>query len=105
MHFSLGKYQSEPHIAQEPLNFLGENLTVKQTQQFLGIINYIRDFLPRLAKYTSPLSQMLKKKPPPWGTMQTESIKALNKIAQTPYVLKIPGNGKIILQTDASDHY
>ena len=105
MHFSQGKYQPQPHIAQELLNFPDENLTVKQIQQFLGIINYIRDFLPRLAKYTSPLSQMLKKNPPLWGTMQTEAVKALKKIAQTPPALKIPGNGKRILQTDASDHY
>ncbi|KAI5403927.1 hypothetical protein KIW84_051177 [Lathyrus oleraceus] len=105
MHFSQGKYQPQPHIAQELLNFPDENLTVKQIQQFFGIINYIRDFLPRLAKYTSPLSQMLKKKPPPWGTMQTEAVKSLKKIAQTPPALKIPGNGKRILQTDASDHY
>ncbi|KAI5422112.1 hypothetical protein KIW84_045531 [Lathyrus oleraceus] len=48
---------------------------------------------------------MLKKKPPPWGTVQTEAVKALKKIAQTPPALKIPGNGKRILQTDASDHY
>ena len=50
MHFSQGKYQPQPHIAQELLNFPDENLTVKQIQQFLGIINYIRDFLPRLTK-------------------------------------------------------
>ncbi|KAI5420412.1 hypothetical protein KIW84_044271 [Lathyrus oleraceus] len=37
--------------------------------------------------------------------MQTKAVKALKKIAQTPDVLKIPGNGKRILQTDASDHY
>lgn len=44
-------------------------------------------------------------KPPPRGTMQTEVVKALKKIAQTPLALKIPRNRKIIMQTDASDHY
>lgn len=29
-------------------------------------LNYIRDFLSKLAKYTSPLFQLFKKKPPPW---------------------------------------
>ncbi|WJX33005.1 hypothetical protein P8452_21263 [Trifolium repens] len=105
MHFSQGRYQPQLHIAQELLNFPDENLTVKQIQQFLGIINYIRDFIPKLAKYTSPLSQLLRKNPPPWGTKQTEAVKALKKIAQTPPALKIPGDGKRILQTDASDHY
>ncbi|WJX18453.1 hypothetical protein P8452_08249 [Trifolium repens] len=105
MHFSQGRYQPQPHIAQELLNFPDENLTVKQIQQFLGIINYIRDFIPKLAKYTNPLSQLLRKNPPSWRTKQTEAVKALKKIAQTPPALKNPGDGKRILQTDASDHY
>nr|XP_012568598.1 uncharacterized protein LOC101496717 [Cicer arietinum] len=105
MHFSQGKYQPQPHIAQELLNFPDENLTVKQIQQFLGIINYIRNFIPKLARYTSPLSQLLKKNPPPWEPKHTEAVKTLKRIAQTPPALKIPGNGKRILQTDASDHY
>jgi len=43
---SQGTYQPQPHIAQELLNFPDENLTLKQIQQFLGIVNYIRDFIP-----------------------------------------------------------
>nr|KYP68911.1 polyprotein [Cajanus cajan] len=55
MKFSQGTYQPQPHIAEELFNFPEENITVKQIQQFLGIINYIRDFIPRVARYTSPL--------------------------------------------------
>ncbi|MCI27783.1 polyprotein-like, partial [Trifolium medium] len=51
------------------------------------------------------LSLLLRKNPPPWGTKQTEAVKALKKIAQAPPALKIPENGKRILQTDASDCY
>ena len=105
MHFSQGMYQPQPHIAKELMNFPDENLTVKQIQQFLGILNYIRDFIPHAAKYTSLLSKLLKKNPPPWGPEQTKAIQELKKIAQTPPALKIPGNGKRVLQTDASDHY
>ncbi|XP_050875436.1 uncharacterized protein LOC127079070 [Lathyrus oleraceus] len=105
MHFSQGKYQPQPHIARELLNFLDENLKIKQIQQFLGIITYIKDFLLRPTKYTNPVSQLLKKKPPPWGTKQAEVVKALKKITQTPHALKIPENGKRILQTGANDHY
>lgn len=76
MHFSQGKYQPQPHIAQELLNFPDENLTVKQIQQFLGIINYIRNFIPKLARYTSPLSQLLRKNSPPWD----QSILKLSKL-------------------------
>lgn len=105
MHFSQGKYQPQPHKARELLNFLDKNLTSKQIQQFLGIINYIRDFIPKLAKYTSLLSFLLKKNPPPWGPEQTEAVKTLKRISQTLPALKISGDGKRILQIDASDHY
>nr|KYP55626.1 polyprotein [Cajanus cajan] len=105
MKFSQGSYQPQPHIAEELLNFPEENLSVKQIQQFLGIINYIRDFIPKVARYTSPLSKLLKKNPPPWGPEQTKAVQEIKKIAQNPPALKIPGEGKRILQTDASDHY
>ena len=36
---------------------------------------------------------------------QTEAVKILKEIAKNPPPLKIPGEGKRILQTDASDHY
>ena len=101
----LGMHLPQPHIAEELINFPDENLTVKQIQQFLGILNYIRDFIPHAAKYTSLLSKLLKKNPPPWGPEQTKAIQELKKIAQTPPALKIPGNDKRVLQTDANDHY
>ena len=41
-------YRPGPHIAQELLHFLDEHLTKKKIQQFLGIINYLRDFLPHV---------------------------------------------------------
>jgi len=86
----LGMHLPQPHIAEELINFPDENLTVKQIQQFLGILNYIRDFIPHAAKYTSLLSKLLKKNPPPWGPEQTKAIQELKKIAQTFPALKIP---------------
>ncbi|RDX66824.1 hypothetical protein CR513_54368, partial [Mucuna pruriens] len=105
MHFFQGSYQPQPHIAEELLKFPDKSLTVKQIQQFLGIVNYIRDFIPNIARYTSPLSKLLKKDPPSWGPDQTRAIQELKRIAQSPPALKIPGEGKRILQTDASDLY
>ncbi|RDX83586.1 hypothetical protein CR513_35475, partial [Mucuna pruriens] len=105
MHFSQGSYQPQPHIAEELLKFPDQSLIVKQIQQFLRIVNYIRDFIPHVARYTSPLSKLLKKDPPPWGPEQTQAIQELKKIAQSPPALKIPGEEKHILQTDASDFY
>ncbi|KAH9780637.1 hypothetical protein KPL71_008149 [Citrus sinensis] len=66
-----GHYQPGKHIAQELLHFPDQQLSKRQIQQFLGIINYIRDFIPH--------------------------------IAQNPPPLKLITDGKLILQTDASD--
>jgi len=93
MHFYRGTYQPQPHIAQELLNFPNEFLTVKQIQQFLGIVNYIRDFIPRAAQYTISLSKLLKKNSSPWLEEQTIALKELKKIAKNSPTLKIPGTG------------
>ncbi|KAH9769458.1 hypothetical protein KPL71_012010 [Citrus sinensis] len=59
-----GHYLPGKHIAQELLHFPDQQLSKKQVQQFFGIINYIRDFIPRVDHYTRHLSALLKKKPP-----------------------------------------
>ncbi|KAK0584296.1 hypothetical protein LWI29_010710 [Acer saccharum] len=79
------------------------DLSVHQIQQFLGIVNYVRDFIPHVSHYTSVLSTLLKKRPPPWGSSHTEAIAKLKKISQSPLALTIPSSGQLILQTDASD--
>ncbi|KAI5431492.1 hypothetical protein KIW84_035614 [Lathyrus oleraceus] len=72
----------------------------------------VREERNQLLKFPSKTNEIdessipnAKEKTPPWGTNQTEVVKALKKIAQTSSALKINGNGKRILQTDASDHY
>ncbi|OMO87787.1 Zinc finger, CCHC-type [Corchorus capsularis] len=64
MHFKEGKYVAQPHIGQALQDFPDENLTKKQIQQFLGIVNYMSDFLLNLAKISNPLRIMLKENPP-----------------------------------------
>ncbi|KAH9686122.1 hypothetical protein KPL70_014243 [Citrus sinensis] len=100
-----GQYQPGPHIATELLKFPDTHLNRKQIQQFLGIVNYVRDFIPKVAIHTSQLSRMLKKQCPPWGPAQTEAVKQLKVIAQSPPPPRIPTSGQRILQTDASDDY
>ncbi|KAK8556665.1 hypothetical protein V6N12_003062 [Hibiscus sabdariffa] len=73
MHLKEGKYHPGPHIAQELLKFPDENLSKKQILQFLWIVNYLRDFLPKISKYTNPLRKMLKKDPPQWSKAQTKT--------------------------------
>ncbi|KAH9752164.1 hypothetical protein KPL71_014590 [Citrus sinensis] len=103
MQIQNGFYQPGPHIAQELLHFPDKDFTKKQVQQFLGIINYIRDFLPHVDQQTSILSALLKKNPISWDSRHTTAVQRLKQIAQNPPQLKIMTNGKRILQTDASD--
>ncbi|KAH9734801.1 hypothetical protein KPL71_017513 [Citrus sinensis] len=98
-----GHYQPGKHIAQELLHFPDQQLSKRQIQQFLGIINYIRDFIPHVDHYTHHLSALLKKKPREWNADHTIAVTTLKQIAQNPPPLKLITDGKRILQTDASD--
>ncbi|KAH9686579.1 hypothetical protein KPL70_014415 [Citrus sinensis] len=79
-----GHYQPGKHIAQELLHFPDQQLSKKQVQQFLDIINYIRDFIPHVDRYTHHLSALLKKKPPEWNADHTNAVTTLKQIAQNP---------------------
>jgi len=52
MHFSHGAYQPQLHIAKELLTFPDGGLTMKQIQQYLGILNVTKHIrqLPKLLK-------------------------------------------------------
>ncbi|KAK0598403.1 hypothetical protein LWI29_034324 [Acer saccharum] len=93
MNISQGQYRPGPHLAIQLLDFPDSNLNPKQVQQFLGIVNYIRDFIPYVSQYTSVLSALLKKNPPSWGSGHTEAILKLKSIAQDPPALTIPSSG------------
>ena len=97
MKFSIGYYSPQPYLVEELPKFPEKNFTIKQIQQFLGILNYIRDFIPNISHHTSKLSKMFKKNAPPWRAEQTEAVRALKEVAKSPPPLKIPGEGKIIL--------
>ena len=69
-----GHYQPGKHIAQELIHFPYQHLSKRQLQQFLGIINYIRDFIPHVDHHTRQLSALLKKNPPSWNNNHTLAI-------------------------------
>lgn len=71
----------------------------------MGIVNYVRDFIPNVSQYTQSLTKLLKKHPIPWGAEQTQSVQALKKILHNLPVLHIPSSENLILQTDASDFH
>ncbi|KAH9686204.1 hypothetical protein KPL70_014285 [Citrus sinensis] len=96
-------YQPGTHIAQELLHFPDQQHSKKQVQQFLGIINYIRDFIPHVDHYTRHLLALLKKKLLEWNADHTNAVTTLKQIVQNPPPLKLITDGKRMLQTDASD--
>jgi len=106
MKIADGKYQPQPHISQELHQFPDVLTSQKEVQQFLGVVNYMADFLPKLSQHTMHLFPMLKKTPPTWSEKQTDAVKAIKQLADVMPPLKIPAPcDKRILQTDASDEY
>ena len=96
MKISNGTCTPEQYIGQSIKNFPEENLSKTQAQQFLGIVNYVREFIPKAAKHISPLTKMLKKIPPLWGISQIRAIQNLKKELQQLQTLYIPSQGKKI---------
>ena len=105
MKLSQGKYEAQPHIAQELIKFPDENLTNVHIQQFLGIVNYLRDFVPKLSIITKPLSDMLKKESHSWTSLQMEAIRQLKMKMTSLPTLQIASDGNKILQPNASDQH
>ena len=82
MTISDGKYTLQPHIATSLKEFPNKLSTVKQIQQFLGIVNYMSDFIQKISKYKNCLAQLLKKNPPEWDSTHTEAVQQLKKFAE-----------------------
>ncbi|KAK0572511.1 hypothetical protein LWI29_032644 [Acer saccharum] len=81
INISNEQYRPGPHLVVRLLDFPDSDLNVKQVQQFLGIVNYVRDFIHHVSQYTSVLSTLLKKRPPPWNSTHTEAIIKLKEIS------------------------
>ena len=105
VNISDGKYVLQPHIVASLGEFPDRLTSAKQIQQFLGIVNYMLDFIPKISKYRNSLAQLLKKSPPEWNSILTKAFQQLKKLAEKLPPLQIPGTSKRILQTDASDEY
>ncbi|XP_024958961.1 uncharacterized protein LOC112499927 [Cynara cardunculus var. scolymus] len=104
MKISDGTYQPQPHVAQELHKFPEKLTSQKESQQFLGLVNYMDDFLRKLSSHTVHMFPMLKKDFPPWTDKQTLAVKAIKQLADVMPPLTIPtAIDKRILQTVASD--
>ncbi|KAL2518395.1 Reverse transcriptase domain-containing protein [Abeliophyllum distichum] len=105
MHIKDGQYSLQPHVGQELLKFPDANISKKEVQQFLSIVNYMADFIDHLSTTIKPLQNMLKNNAPAWSEEQTKAIQEIKQKVHGLPALSIPTDGKRILQTDASDLY
>ncbi|XP_076930104.1 uncharacterized protein LOC143594750 [Bidens hawaiensis] len=100
------KFQHQPHIAQELKRFPDKLTSQKEIQQFLGLVSYMGESLPKLSSQTVHLFPMLKRNPPQWTEKQTQAVNEIKRLADVRPPLKISTpTDKRILQTDASDEY
>jgi hypothetical protein len=97
-----GKIQMQQHIVQKIFGFSDELHNTQQTQKFLGILNYVHKYVPRLSQKTAPIRQHLSSG---WSLDATQAIQQLKIECQQLRVLKPPRYGQLILQTDASDDF
>jgi len=61
MIFTDGVYTLNTYITEKLQKFSDALLMRKQVQQLLGIVQYLINFIPKVAQMTSPLQLMLKK--------------------------------------------
>ena len=53
----------------------------KDAQRLLGLINYVRKFIPNLSEFTAPLRELLvKNKQWQWGKSQNQSFKRIKEL-------------------------
>ena len=82
VNISNRKYNLQPHIVVSLGEFPDKLTSAKQVQQFLGIVNYMSNFIPKISKYRNCLAQLLKKSPPRWNSVHTEVVQQLKKLAK-----------------------
>ena len=75
-----------------------------QLQRFLGSLNYVADFIPKVRHICKPLFDRLKKNPSPWGNDHTKAVVLLKDMVKNLPCLGISNpDFFMIVETDASD--
>ena len=77
---------------------------LKDLQTFLGMIQYLSKFSPRIAELTEPLQDLMKKHAPyAWGPEHNQAFDYIKKeIVQAPILRYYNPKVETVLQTDAS---
>lgn len=88
----------------EAIKHMGRPKHKKDLQKFLGVINYVRQFIPNLAELTAPLRALIKKNIVfDWTERHTEAFKLIKeKILNAPILVPFDENKIIEIQSDAS---
>ena len=75
-----------------------------QLQRFLGCLNYVGEFVLYLNNIVKPLHDRLKKNPPSWSDIHTQTVKDIKLKVQSIKCLYLPiPQAFKIVETDASD--
>ena len=79
-------------------------LLKKKLQRFLGSLNYIIEFFPKINIICKPLHQRLKNDPPPWTQIHTDIVKQIKcTVKEIPCLHLADPHAFKIVETDASD--
>eukprot|EP00923_Selenidium_pygospionis_P042587 GHVN01073599.1.p1 GENE.GHVN01073599.1~~GHVN01073599.1.p1 ORF type:complete len:499 (-),score=36.13 GHVN01073599.1:1844-3205(-) len=76
----------------------------KDVQAFLGLVNYYREYIPKLAELSTPMIELTKKYVKfKWGDEQEKAFVAVKEMLNSDQLLKTPDyTREFIVQTDAS---
>lgn len=81
--------------------------TGKQVQQFCGLVNYVREFVPMISRLSEPISNLsnIQDISTYWTSKHTECFNAIKKILQSNMILHYPDlTRKFYVATDASQY-
>ena len=78
--------------------------TIKEVRGFLGLVNFHRPFISRLADRAMPLQQLLKDDKFTWGEQQQKAFVNLKEsLTQAPVLTAPTKDGSFVLDCDCSD--
>ena len=80
--------------------------SIKEVQQFAGLVNYYRRFLRDYSQFMTPLFRMLKKGQEfQWGPEQQQAFQqAKERIVSAPVLVQFDPEKETTIETDASDY-
>lgn len=101
--FNSDGVKSDPNRVKAIVEMKSPN-SKKELQRYLGMINYLRSFIPNLASITEPLRHLLKNNVSfLWSKCHQNAVSNLQKlITNTPILQPFDQNKHIVIQTDAS---